>query len=98
MIFSYDPVAKEVEIDLEVGLPPLTLKAETPQVRYFGEGIVSMLMFEQHIELAFFPTPEDPASMTITPTGENRWVIKFFPQTDAAASPDGGLPTRGDQG
>lgn len=80
MIVAYDPVAGEVEIHLDGGLPPLVIRTRGLQVKYYGEMLVSCQMRPGgRVELVAIPDNEEPSEVFLLPTGELRWQLRFRP-------------------
>jgi hypothetical protein len=75
---AYDPMAKELVIDPENGLEPLVIQAVDLHVKLWGDGgILSCLVGELTLDVAFVPIDEEPAQLRVDAMGPNRWLVRF---------------------
>ena len=73
MIISFGPVAREVEIDLEVGLPPLAVTVDTLTLKYCSEGIITCQLSSTAPNIESHPVKSEPMKMVLNVPGLNRW-------------------------
>ena len=76
MIVTFDPVAREVMLDLENSERGLILPDTRPLVGYRRESGTFSLNLDHRIEVAFMPAPKEPVRLTLLPTYTYRWQVR----------------------
>lgn len=78
MIVAFDPVAKELVIDPENGLEPLSINAVRLEARYYADdGMFAVLLGERSLEVYFTPAPDVPVRLRVDALAPNRWLVRL---------------------
>ena len=76
MNIAYDPVAKELMVDLENGSPPIGIAIPEIQFKVWADGAtLSCLVRDGDIEFGVFPI--EGAHLQLLPRGPNRYQVTF---------------------
>lgn len=77
MIVAFDPVSRDVTIDLEDGSPPFVLPACAVQFKLYSEVVLSALAEGGSIEIGYTPVEEEPYEIVLVPVAPRRWRVQF---------------------
>lgn len=81
MIVSYDPVAKELVIDPDNGLPPMVIKTERLFVHIYSDGgHLGCAIEGEAIDLHFGEVDEEPMAPVLWQVEANHWRLTFIPR------------------
>lgn len=80
MVVGFDPVAKELVIDLGLAdVPPITLAIDHLVVKYYDEdGILYCEMDDNGLIVGFTPIIDSTRVISL-PCGTRRWMVILFP-------------------
>ena len=81
MIVRYDPVAKELNIDPDNGLPPFIIKAPRLFIHIYADGgHLGCQVDGSDIDLRFGSLDEEPMAPVLWLVEPSHWRLTFIPK------------------
>lgn len=77
MLIEVDPIAREIVLDWENGLPPISLPLGCLLLKYPSAGPLACHMDDSEVEVSYQPLPDESSHIRLEPLAMHRWRVAF---------------------